>query len=205
MLGLKPEPYAVLRETLAVAWRMTDHELLDLCRLRLAQLMEVRAELAGGDDDLLSALASWESSAAFDERTRAALAFSEQYHYDHLRLRDGDGLELRARLGEGEAVNFVWALHMNDAYLRILRLLDIDPDPLGAPPRLERTPLQADVDSRRWSRVATAGENVASAVDPDFAAVKDELNRVTVRESLVDEVTSEAVRLHNAAHQQCVY
>jgi hypothetical protein len=206
VLGLQPEPYAVLRETLSIAWRITDPQLLELCRLRLAQLMEVKAELEGADEQLLSDLSTWHSSDAFDERARAALAFAEQYHYDHLPLRD-DGNLLRGPLSEREAVNFIWALHFNDSYLRALSLLEIEPDPPGSPPRWERQmPTHSDVSSRRRRLIAAqAGADDAAVVEPDFAAVKDELNRVTVRQSLVDDFTSEAIRLHNAAYQHCAY
>jgi hypothetical protein len=182
VLGLKEEPYAVLREALTAAWRMTDPELLDLCRLRLAQLVEAEAELAGADEGVLERLATWES-AAFGEAERAALSYAEQYHYDHTRLSEAQRSALEEHLQEG-AAEFTWALHVNDAYLRMLSLLRIAPDPPGSAPRPERTP---------------------SGGAADFAGVRTELNHVTVRQSLVDDVTSEVIRLHNAAHQQCRY
>jgi hypothetical protein len=42
-------------------------------------------------------------------------------------------------------------------------------------------------------------------MDPEFAAAYRQFNPVVVRQSLVDEVTSEAIRLRNASHQGCHY
>jgi len=59
-----------------------DEHLLALCRLRLAQLTEARAELAEADEALLAQLERRESSADFTESEWAALSFAEQCHYD---------------------------------------------------------------------------------------------------------------------------
>src|SRR5438045_3390605 len=85
-LGLKPEAYEQLRRILTAAWRATDPQLLDLCRLRLAQLSGARAELEGQDETLLARLENWEKDAGFSEAAGAVLAFAEQYHYDHQSL-----------------------------------------------------------------------------------------------------------------------
>jgi hypothetical protein len=200
LLGLVPEPYAILRRALAATWHSADPRLLEVCRLRLAQLVDARAELAGADERLLAELSDWESSAAFTETERAALAFADQYHYDHNSLSEEQKAELKRRLpATGEVLNFVWALHMNDAYIRVLRLLDVAPDPPDTPPRPER-----------GSHAETHGSRLES-VDPgslmarDFRAAYLMLGPAVVKQSLVDEVTSEAIRLHNASHQHCLY
>ena len=54
VLGLKPDVYDVLREMLILTWRITHARLLDLCRLRLAQMVGARAETAGADEQLLA-------------------------------------------------------------------------------------------------------------------------------------------------------
>jgi alkylhydroperoxidase family enzyme len=206
VLGLKPDVYEVLRETLSLMWQITDARLLDLCRLRLAQMVGARAEIAGADEQLLKDLEDWRSSPAFSERDRAALSFAEQYHIDHQRIT-GDVKDALARhLSRREVVNFVWALHMNDAYARVLSLLDIEPDPPSFGIRRERVPPS---DSRSPHTMpdsrSPALEGPFADVDPAFVEAYGTLGRVIVRQRLVDDVTSEAVRLHNASHQGCLY
>jgi hypothetical protein len=186
VLGLVREPYDVVREALELAWTMTDARLLDLCRLRLAQLLGTRAELANSDEETLAEFERWEESDAFGEADRAALAYAEQYHYDHNWLSDAQRLELARYLQPGATAGFVWALHMNDAYARVLTLLDIAPDPPGTPARPERT----------------VGPGGSATKLPE---INGRLNQAIVRQKLVDDVTSEAVRLHNADHQGCRY
>ncbi len=195
VLGLVPESYDALRRGLEAVWRIADARLIELCRLRLAQLAEARAELAGADEELLDELEAWESSALFTERERAVLSYTEQYYYDHNNLSSAQKEELARHFTHGEIVNFVWAMHMNYAYIRALSLLDIAPDPPGAPPRPERLPPPE-------GRVEIDPRPVKS---PVWEPVYWELAAVVVRQPLADEVTSEAVRLHNANHQQCHY
>jgi hypothetical protein len=201
VLGLLREPYEVVRETLAVTWQIAEPCLLDLCRLRLAQLMDAQAELAGADEELLADLERWESSATFTERERTVLAFAEQYHYDHNMLSDEQKAGLARELAApGEVVNFVWALHMHDAYIRVLRLLDIAPDPPSSVPRPERGEA-GDLGRRPNLRELDPDSQMAAG----FKAVYSRLGPVAVRQTLVDDVTSEAIRLRNASHQRCLY
>jgi len=204
VLGLKPEPYEAVRRVLTTAWRATDPRVLDLCRQRLARLASARSELADVDEQALAELDGWESSAAFTAQERAALAFAEQYHYDHRLVTPALASALAEHLTKRRLVNFVWALQMNDAYIRVLSLLDIAPDPADARPRPERSrprgswspPAVNDADERA---------SVKTLMEPDFEAAYRALNPIVVRQSLVDDVTSEAVRLRNASHQSCHY
>ena len=206
VLGLKPDVYQVLREMLTLAWQITDARLLDLCRVRLAQIVDARAELAGMDGHFLSELRNWHSSAALSERERAALSFAEQYHVDHRGITTEQQEALARHLSRREVVNFVWALHMNDAYARVLSLLDIEPDPPSSPARSERLPRE-ETRTRETSPSPgrTRLRGAFADADPEFVEAYGRLGRVTVRQALVDEVTSEAIRLHNASHQGCLY
>ena len=97
---------------------------------------------------------------------------------------------------------------MNDSYIRILSLLDIAPDPPSAPARPERTrPLGASAPGSGPVSRAEEPEDAdqGSLMEPEFRALYLQLNPIIVRESLIDEVTSEAIRLHNANHQRCLY
>jgi alkylhydroperoxidase family enzyme len=201
VLGLKPEVYESLRRTLMLTWQITDSRLLDLCRLRVAQMVGARAEIAGAGEQLLMDLEDWPSSSAFSRRERAALSFAEQYHLDHKRITGEQREELARHLSRREVVNFVWALHMNDAYARVLSLLDIEPDPPSGQVRPEREPPSGTAPSSSRPRL----DGAFADVDPEFFEAYGALGRVVVRQALVDEVTSEAVRLHNASHQGCLY
>ena len=176
--------------------------MLELCRCRLAQLTDAKAELASADPALLERLERWDSDEGLSDVERAALRFAEQYHYDHRLLGDGPMPELRRFLSWGETLNFVWALHMNDAYIRAVCLLDIAPDARDGPSRPERV---ASVAGRVARRTAADEGNTASLLEPGFYAAYLQLNPTVVRQSLVDDVTSEAVRLRNASHQACYY
>ena len=206
VLGLKPDVYEALRKTLTLAWQITDSHLLNLCRLRLAQMVGARAETASADQILLAELEGWRSSSAFSERERAALSYAEQYHVDHRRITDEQEEELARHLSRREVVNFVWALHMNDAYTRLLSLLDIEPDPPSGQLRPERVPPRVSRPSGTTQGSSPARlEGKFADIDPVFFEAYGTLGRVIVRQALVDEVTSEAVRLHNASHQGCLY
>ena len=206
ILGLKPDVYDVLREMLTLTWRITDARLLDLCRLRVAQMVGARVETAGADEQLLADLEGWRSSSAFSDRERATLSFAEQYHLDHHLITDEQKEALGRHLSHREVVNFVWALHMNDAYARVLSLLDIEPDRPSDPIRRERVAPQGEPSQRSASGAARPPLASAFAdVAPEFLEAYGVLGRVIVKQRLVDEVTSEAVRLHNASHQGCLY
>jgi len=204
VLGLSPEPYDLVRRALTRAWRITDPTVLELCRRRLAQLASARAELAGIDGEELTTLDRWETNTRLTALQRAALGFSEQYHYDHHLLGDGLQARLQEHLSLRELVNFVWSLHMNDSYIRVMSLLDIAPDPPNTPARPERTPA---TDSWVTAVGRDDGDDASleSLTDREFYELYQELNPVTVRQGLIDDVTSEAVRLRNARHQGCVY
>jgi alkylhydroperoxidase family enzyme len=205
VLGLKPEPYAALRQVLTAAWTATDPDVLELCRRRLAQLTGARAELAGVDQGALEDLEHRESSTTLGAHERAALAFAEQYHYDHRLLGDGLRGALEEYLTKRQLVNFVWALHMNDSYIRLMSLLDIEPDPETAPARPERTPPAGTWSPPQGDDAADELASVKTLMEPELEAAYLALTPIVVRQSLVDEVTSEAVRLRNASYQGCLY
>ena len=205
VFGLKSEVYDLLRGTLTTAWRITDPSVLDTCRLRVAQMVEARADTAAADDRVLTELDRWRASSAYSERERAALAYAEQYHVDHHLITDRQKRDLACHLAPREVVNFVWALHLNDAYARVLSLLDVAPDPPTAPIRPERVPPTDGPAHRKTESEAGSGPSAFASVDSAFLEAYGALGRAVVRQTLVDEVTSEAVRLHNASYQGCLY
>jgi hypothetical protein len=199
-----PDVDELLRDMLSVAKQISDPWLLECCYLRQAQLMGARATLAGMDPALQSQLEDWRASAVFSSRERAALSYAEQYHLDHHVISDEQKDQLSRYLAPREFVNFVWALHAHEAYARVLALLDIAPDPEPTAKPRHRRP-EADGDEITSGTDSTAEGQMWNLLDPAFGKVYRALAQAIVRRKLIDEVTSEAIRLHNASHQGCQY
>lgn len=111
-----------------LAWRSTDPRLLELCRVRTAQLLGCAAEVsartpaateAGLDEETVAAVAAWPTSPRFDARDRAALAFTEAYLIDVASLSDDTAAALRDHLGDAGLVDFVDALLVVEQRIRL--------------------------------------------------------------------------------------
>jgi alkylhydroperoxidase family enzyme len=112
-----------VRTSLEVAWRaaweVVDPVLLELCRLRIAILLDCPVEwaartpaavAAGLDENSVGELARWPTSPRFGRRERACLAFTEQFVIDVASLDDASAGAVRDELGEEGLVDFVNAL-----------------------------------------------------------------------------------------------
>jgi alkylhydroperoxidase family enzyme len=115
--------HADVRDALAdawvAAWTSVDPVLLELCRLRMAMLLDCADELAartpaavaaGLDEAMVAALAAWPYDARFGRRERACLAFTEQFVIDVAGLDDATAFAVRDELGEDGLADFVNAL-----------------------------------------------------------------------------------------------
>ena len=105
-----------------------DPALLELCRLRIAQLLGIDpaaltrhpvALAAGLVDADVGELSRWPTSARFAARQRAALAFAEQWFLDPSAMRDEDCAVLRGALGEPGCAAFTLGLALIEATLRL--------------------------------------------------------------------------------------
>ena len=134
VLALTPAAAAFRRYRDAV-WSdvAADPLLLELCRLRMAQLLgrdattlprHPEATTAGLTDDHVRALAGWPSDPRFTERHRAALAFAEQWLLDPHATTDDDCARLRAHLTDAECAAFTMGLAVVEAVLRLEAVLD---------------------------------------------------------------------------------
>jgi alkylhydroperoxidase family enzyme len=83
VLGLQAEAFAAYTELLDATAAATDAELLDVCRVRIAQILECREELARHSSERLAEVEAWDRSPAITDRQRAALRFTEQFMFDH--------------------------------------------------------------------------------------------------------------------------
>src|ERR1700760_1489854 len=131
IFALQPEMAESLVEFLATADAVNDRELLGLCRLRVAQVLGCRAGLEGADADLLTRLDNWDHSDAFDAREKAALDYTDQFMMSATNVSPEQRTALARALGVTEPSTFVYGLYINEAFLRMLAFLDVDPSPGG--------------------------------------------------------------------------
>jgi alkylhydroperoxidase family enzyme len=82
-------------------------ELLELCRLRIAQMLGADASLTAPpvvvalDTTRLAQLRQWPTSDAFTERDRVALGFAEQLVVDAQGVSDEQAASVIATMGDG--------------------------------------------------------------------------------------------------------
>lgn len=129
LLALSPAA-ATLRAYEIAVWRdpATDPLLLELCRLRLGQLLGLdprtrplapAAVAAGLDGAWISDLPRWPTEPRFGARERAALAFAEQWFLDPSGMTDDACAELRTAIGEPGCAAFTMGLALSEAMLRV--------------------------------------------------------------------------------------
>jgi alkylhydroperoxidase family enzyme len=140
VFGLCPELYEDFRRWSALFWeeRLLDPVLLELCRLRVAQLHGCEAELrvrlrpaldAGLDEEKIAALPRASSDPRFSELERACLAFAELFVADPNAITDEDAARLTGPLGPEGTVALVQALALFDGFSRFRLMLGVEPPP----------------------------------------------------------------------------
>jgi len=119
VLAGRPEVREALESAWDAAWTVVDPVVLELCRLRIATLLDCEEErrartpaavASGLDEERIARLAQWMTSPLFDDRQRACLAFAEQFTLDVAALDNATVLAVREQLGEQGLVDFVNAL-----------------------------------------------------------------------------------------------
>jgi AhpD family alkylhydroperoxidase len=144
VFGLRPDLYEPFRDFYAVFWArgLLDPVVLELCRLRVAQLLGCESELqvryrpalaAGLSEEQVSRLARWPSDPCFTDGQRAALAFAEQFVIDV----SGIDHELRDRVVDCFApaglVALCEALALFDGFCRFRTILGVGRPAVAAP------------------------------------------------------------------------
>ena len=133
--------------------RLVDPVLLELCRLRIAQLlgdaeqqmMRYRTALdAGLTEEKIGALAQYPSSTLYSEHERTCLGYAEQYLMDVHSISDADADRVKTQMTEPEFVAFTVALGLLEGVGRFRLMFGlsgaapdhpviIDPPAPGAP------------------------------------------------------------------------
>jgi alkylhydroperoxidase family enzyme len=137
VFALRPNLFEAWGDFASLFWkrRLLDPVLLELCRLRVAQMLGARYPLAtrtpealraGLDEQRVAALSSWWTSDAFGASERACLRFAEQFVLDAKGIGDDDAAAVVAALGEPGTVAFVEALAIFDGFSRFCRALDVE-------------------------------------------------------------------------------
>lgn len=101
--------------------------LLELVRLRIAQLLDAPADLdrrtpaavdAGLDEAMVDELSMWPTSPRFEERQRAVLSWTEQWVIDPEQITDDDAARLTTALTEKECAALSTALAVFESLTR---------------------------------------------------------------------------------------
>jgi len=136
--ALRPDLFAAWREFAGIFWekRLVDPVLLELCRLRIAQLhgaqhpLSLRtpeARAAGLDEAKIARLAEWWKQPGFSDLERACLRFAEQFVLDAQAMSDEEARPVVTALGDAGTVAFIEALAIFDGFGRYCRMLDVQP------------------------------------------------------------------------------
>lgn len=107
--ALRPAYAEALREVETAVWgqEVVEPELLELCRLRIAQMLDADPEatrppvVVGLDPAVVAQLRQWPTSDGFTERQRVGLGFAEQLVVDAQGVSDEHAASVIACLGDG--------------------------------------------------------------------------------------------------------
>jgi alkylhydroperoxidase family enzyme len=119
VLRADPAVAGHLADAYDAAWRVVDPVLLELCRLRVAMLLDCDAEQAartpaategGLQESTVAELARWPTSSRFGPRERACLGFCEQFVMDVATMPDELVREVADHLGAQGLADLVTAL-----------------------------------------------------------------------------------------------
>jgi alkylhydroperoxidase family enzyme len=134
--GLTPPVHETLVALDDALWAGSfDPVLMELLRLRTAQLLGVEAELtrrtpaasaAGLDDALVAELPQWPTSPRFDDRSRAAIAWAEQWIVDVHGITDTDAARLQDLFTPAELAGLTMAIAVFEMTIRARAALGAD-------------------------------------------------------------------------------
>ncbi len=137
VFGLRPNLYDDYRSFVSLFWSLQpfDPVILDLCRLRIAQLLAGDAvprpaqPSTGGIEpppEKIAALEHWREASVFSEKERACLAFAEKFVLQPHGVTDEDAAAVTAHLSDKEMIAFAEALAVFDGFTRFRIVLGIE-------------------------------------------------------------------------------
>lgn len=134
--GLRRPYYEVFMEDYNRSIERFDPVVIELCRLRMATLLQSQLDLslrykpaidAGLSEAKLRELAKYQSSSLFSERERRCLEFAEQYVIQSSSITDEDVARVQTVLDAEQFIYFVKALSVIDQLQRGCAAFDIQP------------------------------------------------------------------------------
>jgi alkylhydroperoxidase family enzyme len=136
VFALRANLFEAYRDFAGLFWarRLLDPVVLELCRLRVAQMLGAhhpqsvrtpQAQQAGLKEARIAALSDWWNSSDFSPTERACLRFAEQFVLDPKGITDADAAAVTGALGDAGTVAFVEALAIFDGFSRFCCALDV--------------------------------------------------------------------------------
>jgi alkylhydroperoxidase family enzyme len=134
--GTRPEFYALFMEDYGRSIGRVDPIIVELCRLRIAQMVESAFDLAlryapataaGLSEEKVAALADYPTSPLFTPREQACLEFTEQWVVQSSAISDDDVARLQEHLTPEEFIYFCKALSVLDQLARTNSAFRIEP------------------------------------------------------------------------------
>jgi alkylhydroperoxidase family enzyme len=135
IVGARADYAAALRDIERAVWaqELVPPDILELCRLRIAQILGCATALAhrtpqavaaGFNETLIEALTKWPTDPAFDSRTRACLGYAEQILIDAQEVDDDQAQAVIDAIGEGGFLVLTYACGLFETTQRARILLD---------------------------------------------------------------------------------
>jgi alkylhydroperoxidase family enzyme len=122
VFGLTPEAYARFRDLYGALFDpdRVDPALVELCRLRIAQLVgcDADADVELVSPEKIAELRSWPTSPRYTETDRAVLSFAEKFVMDASDIDDADCRALTDRLSPAECTALTIAISTFDGLAR---------------------------------------------------------------------------------------
>ena len=137
VFALRKNLFEDFRSFYALFWEahLVDPVILELCRLRVAQLHGCEAELrvryqpaldAGLTEEKIAALADAGDSPLYSDAERACVALAELFAMDPHAITDADAARVVAQLGDAGTVALDEALALFDGFIRFRLILGVD-------------------------------------------------------------------------------
>jgi hypothetical protein len=188
-LGIVQGATAVFEELWSTAWSVAGREALEPAWHATATTLgvDVRGSGSGGADS-------------------AVAAYAEQFALDPGGVRGRLDADLVAELGSSHVPTFVAALNIVEGCLRAGSVLGLEPSepPQGIPARGIAQIARSEPPSP-GSDGGTLRHYRQRVIDGRILRVRSVHARLALGLGNVDDLTTEAVRLRNALHQQCLY
>lgn len=137
VFGLRPELRSDFETFADLIWSRggLSPVTLELCRLRMAQVLGCQGELrrrsasaqtAGLAEETIAALDDWRTSERFYPLEQACLALAEKFVLDPRGVSDADFAAVTAHLSPAQTVALVEALAVLDGFMRFRAILGAD-------------------------------------------------------------------------------